>query len=198
MMLMSVCMMILPMTTSFQIASSRVARALAYSSIEMKGKGGKVPINQRGEFVKRQKMLDIQAKIESNKPKGVPVFKIFVRQKTGGLWIPCGDLAGDQKATALVNAYTSGFLNDLYKNQLDQGVARSVFGQSDTFVKNIIENFKPFKKCGPDDLQFGYKIEYDSLTEKMGEQKVTILDKSMEKGWFDGLKEKAAGFFQSK
>ena len=63
--------------------------------------------------------------------------QIFVRPKAGGIWIPCGDLAGDQRATALVNAWLSGFLTDMYRNQLDQGIARSVFNQEDSFVKGM-------------------------------------------------------------
>lgn len=43
-------------------------------------------------------------------PDGVPVFKVYVRPKVGGLWIPCGDLAGDSRATSLVNAWMSGML----------------------------------------------------------------------------------------
>jgi len=107
------------------------ALSIRRGDLEMKGKGKRVPIDQRGEFLKQQRMLEARAAVEKDKPDGVPVFKVFVRPVAGGLWIPCGDLAGDQRATALVNAWMSGFLTDMYKGQLDQGIARSIFSQED-------------------------------------------------------------------
>lgn len=165
-------------------------------TLEMKGKGKRVPINQRGEYLKQQRMLDLRQKMEKNKPEGVPVFKIFVRLKTGGLWIPAGDLAGDQRATALVNAWTSGFMTDMYKGQLDRGVAKSIFGQEDSFLGNIIENYPPFKKSKKEDLEIGYQVEFPGLEEKVGEQKVKVLDRSMQKDWLDNIKESVANVFK--
>ena len=37
-------------------------------------------------------------------------------------------------------------MTDMYKNQLEQGIARSVFNQEDAFVKGIIENFTRSRK----------------------------------------------------
>lgn len=125
----------------------------------------------------------------------MPVFKVFVRPKVGGLWIPCGDLAGDQRATALVNAWMSGFLEGTYKSQLDQGIARSIFNQEDTFVTGLIENYKPFKKFTKEDLEFGYKIDFPGLEEKMGEQKVMVIERGMEIGWQDKVKDVFGGLF---
>lgn len=163
--------------------------------LEMKGKGGKVPVNQRGEYLKQQRMMQQKAQMEQDKVEGVPVFKVFVRPKVGGLWIPCGDLAGDQRATALVNAWMSGFLEGTYKSQLDQGIARSIFNQEDTFVTGLIENYKPFKKFTKEDLEFGYKIDFPGLEEKMGEQKVMVIERGMEIGWQDKVKDVFGGLF---
>jgi len=177
------------------LAASRSSRQLSRRTLEMKGKGGRVPIDQRGEFIKQQRMMEMREKMQEQKKEGVPVFKVFVRPKVGGLWIPCGDLAGDQRATALVNAWTSGFMTDMYKGQLDQGIARSIFSQEDTFVKGLLENFKPFKKFKPEDLEFGYKIDFEGLEAKMGEQKVQPINKDMMKSWTDNLGEKFSGLF---
>ena len=155
----------------------------------MKGKGGKVPINQRGEFLKQQRMMESKNQMEKEKPDGVPVFKVYVRPKVGGLWIPCGDLAGDKRALSLVNAWMSGFLTDVYRGQLDAGIARSIFSQEDSFAMNIIENYKPFRKYTKADLQFGYKIDFPGLEEKMGEQKITPITSDMNKSWLDTAKE---------
>lgn len=175
---------------AFQSVRSSSATSRIYASnrfLEMKGR--KVPIDQRGEYMKQKRMMEVRKNMESAKPEGVPVFKIFVRPKIGGLWIPCGDLAGDQRATALVNAIMAGFMTDMYKGQLDKGLAKSIFTQEDAFIKNLIENYKPFKKFTKDDLQFGYKVEFAGYEEKMGEQKVKVLEKGMEKGWLDNIKE---------
>jgi hypothetical protein len=46
-----------------------------------------------------------------------------------------------------------------------------------SFAGNIIDNYKPFRKYTKDDLQFGYKIAFEGLEEKMGEQKITPITK---------------------
>lgn len=145
---------------------------------------------QRGEYLKQQRMLEARAQMNKDTPKNVPVFEIYVRPKVGGLWIPCGNLAGDSRATSLVNAWMSGFLTETYKGQLDQGIARSIFAQEASFTKGIIENYKPFRKFKAEDLVFGYKVKFEGLEEKMGEQKVTELKKGMERNWIDQAKVK--------
>lgn len=156
----------------------------------MKGKGGKVPINQRGEYMKQQKMLEMRNKMKPEASEaGVPMFKVYVRPVAGGIWIPCGDLAGDSRATALVNAWMSGFMGDMYRGQLDTGIARSIFTQEDAFAKGIIENYKPFRRFTKKDLEFGYKIEFPGLEEKLGEQKIKLIERGMEKTWIDNAKE---------
>ena len=174
--------------SAFNIQTSQRIRDNG-NAITMKGKGGKVPINQRGEFLKQQRMMESKNQMEKEKPDGVPVFKVYVRPKVGGLWIPCGDLAGDKRALSLVNAWMSGFLTDVYRGQLDAGIARSIFSQEDSFAMNIIENYKPFRKYTKADLQFGYKIDFPGLEEKMGEQKITPITSDMNKSWLDTAKE---------
>jgi hypothetical protein len=162
----------------------------------MKGKGNRVPIDQRGEFLKRQRMMEVQKEMYKTKADdSVPIFKVFVRPKAGGLWIPCGDLAGDNRSAAVVTAWMSGFMTDMYKGQLDSGIAKSLFAQEDAFVKNIVENFKPFKRFTKDDLEFGYKVEFKGLEEKMGEQKIMKIERGMEKTWVDNAKENLGGVF---
>jgi len=95
--------------------------------------------------MKQQRMMQAQQAMQANKKDGVPTFKVFTRPKAGGLWIPCGDLMGDERATALCNAWMSGFMQDMYKNQLDQGIAKSLFSQGDQFVQNLLDNYKPCK-----------------------------------------------------
>ena len=75
------------------------------------------------------------------------------------------------------------------------GVAKSISAQDDAFAKNIIENYKPFKKFSKEDLQFGYKIKFIGLEEKMGEQKITPIVEGMEKNWADGVRESLGNLF---
>lgn len=89
----------------------------------------------------------------------------------------------------------SGFMSDMYKSELDRGIARSVFGQEEAFAKNIIQNYKPFKRYTTKDLVFGYKIKMAGVEEKMGEQKIMQIDESMQKNWADNVKEKFSGLF---
>jgi hypothetical protein len=37
-------------------------------SLEMKGKGKRVPIDQRGEFIKQQRMLEVKTQMEKEMP----------------------------------------------------------------------------------------------------------------------------------
>lgn len=59
----------------FSIGPARIrTESLSRLNIEMKGR--KVPIDQRGQYVKNQRMLEAQAEIDKNKPTGVPIFKV--------------------------------------------------------------------------------------------------------------------------
>ena len=59
------------------MSSSRSIVTQTRLQLEMKGKGKRVPIDQRGEFVKRQRILEAQAEIDKKKPTGVPIFKVI-------------------------------------------------------------------------------------------------------------------------
>ena len=50
-------------------------------NLEMRKKGGKVPIDQRGDFIKRQKMMEGRDMMKKDLPTDVPVFELFVRPK---------------------------------------------------------------------------------------------------------------------
>jgi len=54
----------------------------------------------------------------------------------------------------------SGFMSDMYKGQINKGIARSIFNQESVFVKGITENYRPFKNLKDEDFEFGFKIRY--------------------------------------
>eukprot|EP01039_Chlorochromonas_danica_P007717 gene7717-8528_t len=141
----------------------------------------------------------MQQREEMNKfrSKDLPTFVILARVSDGSPWMPVGQLVGDQRARALVNAYSSGFLTDLYKKQLDRGIAKSIFAQEEKFLENLKENYRMFRKGIPETLEFGYRIDYEPLAKKMGSPTVNKVDRSMEKDWLDKLKDGFANIFQS-
>jgi hypothetical protein len=118
-----------------------------------------------------------------------------VKLKKGGPWLPCSELAGDNRAASLVRAWQSGFLADVYKGQMDRGVAATVFANDEAFAKGVIANSKLFSKLTPDQLSFGYTVEFDELKDKLKDQEVIVLNKDMQKSWVDNAKDKFASFF---
>lgn len=160
-------------------------------------KGGKIPIQYRGEYLKQKRAQDAQQAYLASKKKGIPYFQLYVRPKTAGAWLPFAELAGDNRATAVVNAWLSGFLTDFYRGQMDAAIARSVFTQVDETIKAVRSNVKTMGKIPDSDLAFGYKVDFPGVKEKYGEQKVTMLtpDMATQKGWFDTLKDSVSNVF---
>lgn len=69
-------------TQAFNVVSvSSRSQPTARLQLEMKGKGKRIPIDQRGEYVKRQRMLEAQEELQKNRPKGVPIFKVRVYER---------------------------------------------------------------------------------------------------------------------
>ena len=176
------------------------------STLEMKkgrGGGGSNPfLNRRtGGGVPRKKLKEVKVmkeKMEKEKAEriaqGMPAFKIFAAYKRGGEWKPCAEMFGDQKSAALVKLWMNGFMGDMSKKMLDQGVAKSLFTNNEKFIDSVVANFPPiggYQKLSKEEAMFGYTIEYPGLKEKKGEQQVTLLKEEMtfEKGWFEKLKD---------
>lgn len=67
------------LVSGFSMVSTRIKSQSAKLSIEMKGR--KVPIDQRGQYVKNQRIMEAQAEIMKNKPKDVPIFKVRMYNK---------------------------------------------------------------------------------------------------------------------
>jgi len=96
----------------------------------------------------------------------------------------------------LCNACMSGFMSDMYRGQLNAGVARSILANKDQLVQGLIENYKPFSKLKPEDIIFGFKIKYDGWEEKVADgTKVTEITPGMERSWQDDIKDAFSGLF---
>ena len=72
----------------FSTNSGNILRSARKLNLDMKTRSGKVPIDARGEAVKRQKMMQAREEFKSKAPTDVPIFEIFVRPKIGGIWFP--------------------------------------------------------------------------------------------------------------
>ena len=130
---------------------------------------------------------------------GSPTFEVQVRPKAGGLWVPAGNLKGDNRATMLCNACMGAFMTDMYRGQLNAGVARSIMANRDNLAQSLIENYKPFRKLGKDDIIFGFKVKYAGWEEKVKDaQKVTELTPGMERSWQDDIKDNFYSLFRGK
>ena len=149
-----------------------------------------------------QQAKEAKERIRKEKAAGVPIFRIFAKPKVGGVWLPCGEFVGEKRATAVVNAWMTGFMEKMYKTQLDQVVARSLYSQGDMFTKSVAANYHllqgGYRKVGDkNELDFGYIVDCLGLEEKKGPQSITVLEAGMEKSWFDKIKESVVNVFKS-
>jgi hypothetical protein len=153
--------------------------------------------NPRGVPSKAMKKQMEAMKTARKRNPDVPYFQLYVRPKTNTGWLPFAEFEGDQKATALVNAWLSGFLRDFYKGQMDQGIANSIY-QNEQKVLETTKNIRVISKYTIDELVFGYKVNFKGVEEKIGKQEVYTIKKPSEqqqKGWFDNVKDSLSNLF---
>merc|ERR1711871_1510872 len=97
-------------------------------------------------------------------------------------------MGGDGNAVNLLKGWMGESLGGLFqsnfKGQLDTGIAKSIYGQFDRFVAQILEQ-QPQLKKHKKELEFGYKVKYPGLVEKKPEaEEMTIVTKRWRRrGW---------------
>lgn len=157
--------------------------------IQMKKGKDNVPPAMRAQYKKqrelqgmREQMMDAQ----SPGTDGLPVFNLFVRTPRANMWYPCGSFKGDDRSGALCSSWRDGgLLAGVSKNQLDAGVAGSLYGDKDKLVETICRGYPQLRKS-KDTLEFGYKLAYDGLSEE--QSKINVIVPKETKGFFDGVK----------
>jgi hypothetical protein len=103
------------------------------------------------------------------------------------MWYPCGSFKGDEKSQALCKNYASqGLLAGLSKKQLDSGVEGSLYRDLPKLKETIVRAYPQLKRS-KDDLQFGYKIAFEDLSEKE-QNEITVVEPKETKGVFDNIK----------
>lgn len=102
------------------------------------------------------------------------------------MWYPCGSFKGDERSAALCNSWKDGgLLSGTSKNQLDAGVAGSLFRDQAQLKETICRAYPQLRKS-KDQLEFGYKLAYNGLNEE--QTKMSLITPKEQKGFFDGIK----------
>jgi len=185
--------------TAPQIASTFGGRSLvgAPSNIVERSRGdmcmkkGKpnIPPQMRGQYKRAQEMQNMREQMmEAQDPStdGLPVFNLYVRTKVANMWYPCGSFKGDERSAALASNYKDqGLLAGISKNQLDGGVAGSLYRDLDKMKDSVTRGYPQLRKSR-DELEFGYKLSYEGLGEEQG--KIQVVEPKETKGFFDNVK----------
>ena len=148
-----------------------------------------VPVNMRSNYRKQQQMASMREQmINASQPgeDGLPVFNLFVRTKKANMWYPCGSFKGDERSAALASNYRDqGMLAGISKKQLDSGVAGSLYRDLPKLKESVVRGYPQLRKA-KDELEWGYKLAYEGLSEELG--KIQEIEPKEQKGVFDGIK----------
>jgi len=158
------------------------------STLEMKKGKENVPQQMRGQYKRQQEMSQMRQQMEASQKygaDGLPVFNLFVRTSRANLWYPCGSFKGDDKAGGLCTNYRDGgFLSGISKKQIDAGVSGSLYRDKTKLVETICRSYPQLRK-NRDELEFGFKLSYEGLSEE--QQKITVVEPKEQKGLFDNI-----------
>mmetsp|Transcript_16191 Transcript_16191/g.25264 ORF Transcript_16191/g.25264 Transcript_16191/m.25264 type:complete len:204 (+) Transcript_16191:148-759(+) len=158
---------------------------------DMSMKKGKpnVPPQMRGSYKRQQEMVaQRDAMMAASQPgaDGLPVFNLFIRTKKGNMWYPCGSFKGDERSAALAKSYADdGMLAGISKNQLDKGVAGSIFRDQKKLEESLCRAYPQLRKSRGD-FEYGYKLAYEGLSEEQG--KIAMITPQEQSGFLDGIK----------
>lgn len=158
-------------------------------SIDMKKGKANVPAAMRTQYKRQQEMSQMREQMmEAQRPgpDGLPVFNLFVRSPRANMWYPCGSFKGDERSSALCSSWRDGgLLSGVSKKQLDTGVSGSLYRDKAKLVETICRGYTQLRKV-KDELEFGYKLAYDGLSEE--QQKITVIVPTEQRGFLDGVK----------
>jgi len=158
--------------------------------MEMKKGKANVPPQMRGQY-KRQKAMNEQQQemMAASRPgaDGFPVFNLFVRTKTQKIWYPCGSFKGDERSAALSKSYSEGgLLSGISKKQLDGGISGSLYSDLNKLKETVMRAYPQLRKAR-DNMEFGYKLQFEGLPEDLAKEIVPVEPKE-QKGPLDGIR----------
>lgn len=170
--------------------SSKVVIVQNGSSMEMKKGKANVPPMMRGQYKRQKEMNEMQQQMmAASKPgaDGFPVFNLFVRTTTQKIWYPCGSFKGDERSAALAKSYSDdGLLAGISKKQLDGGIAGSLYSDLPKLKETVMRAYPQLRKSR-DNLEFGYKLKFEGLSEEKSKEIIPVEPKE-QSGPFDGLR----------
>jgi Family of unknown function (DUF6523) len=107
------------------------------------------------------------------------------------MWYPCGSFKGDDKSAALAKSYADGgLLAGISKNQIDSGVAGSLFRDQDKLKESICRAYPQLRKSS-DEFEFGYRMAFEGLSDD--KLQMVVVEPKESKGIFDNIKNAFAG-----
>jgi hypothetical protein len=183
--------------------------------LEMKKGKPNVPPQMRSQYNRQKEMAAQREQIIAASkpgPDGLPVFNLFVRTSKanvssvvsvalyrtvyGGMefhrltflfqmWYPCGSFKGDEKSRALASNYRDkGFLAGISKNQLDSGIEGSLYRDLAKLNETVMRAYPQLRKS-KDELQYGYRLAFEGLTE---DEPICEVTPKEQKGVLDNIK----------
>lgn len=114
---------------------------------------------------------------------GTPLFYLYCRTESKVMWLPVSSMRGDGQSKGLVNAWlNSPFAKGVFKNRLDEGMARSIFESERRLIQMAKTQYPYLKKGGR--LEWGYKAMSTEIMAKeaageLEKQKIVVVTKEM-------------------
>lgn len=132
---------------------------------------------------------------------GSSIFYLYARTGPGKPWYPVSAMKGDGQSKGLINAWlNSPFAKGLFKNRLDEGMARSIYDSERRLAEMAVQQHKTLRDSKAR-LQWGFKILDKDVAAKeaagdIEKQKVVLVNKEMTKnvGILNQAKDAISGF----
>lgn len=111
----------------------------------------------------------IHGKLNFDEYKGIPIFEIYVRSITGGLWNRFQDLAADTNQAELVkHVLLGGVESKATRPELEKSLMIILLGTGmggdKVLFQEITSVFPQFKKCKIRDIEYGYRIIENNIS----------------------------------
>ena len=103
------------------------------------------------------------------------------------MWYPCGSFKGDDRSAALAKSYASGgLLAGVSKNQMDSGIAGSLYRDLNKLKESIARSYPQLRKSR-DEWEFGYRLSFEGLTNEQ-QTEIKVVEPKETKGFLDNIK----------
>lgn len=114
----------------------------------------------------------------------MPVFYLYCRTGPGKPWYPVSAMKGDGQSKGLINAWLNSPVGKgVFKDQLDSGMARSIYDSERRLASMAVEQYRQLKDS-QSRLQWGFKIlDQDVMAKEASgdieKQKIITVNRAM-------------------